>query len=86
MWAAVSFDGSKQLYFIEEKENTDLYQEILDKCLSDKTRLRKGKLIFRHYNAPPHSALEIRGYFTDKLFNGHPRVKTIIRLKISERQ
>jgi hypothetical protein len=30
VWAAISFDGPEQLYFIEGKENTDVYQEILD--------------------------------------------------------
>jgi hypothetical protein len=25
VWAAISLDGPEQLYFIEERENTDIY-------------------------------------------------------------
>jgi hypothetical protein len=57
-----------QLYFIEEKENTNVHQEILDECLPDIRRLMKGELIFLQDNAPLHSVLERRGYFTGKPF------------------
>jgi hypothetical protein len=35
IWAAISFDGLEQLFFIEEKENTDVYEDILYTCLPD---------------------------------------------------
>ncbi len=46
VWAAILFYGPEQLYFIEEKENTDVYQEILDECLSDITILMNRELMF----------------------------------------
>jgi hypothetical protein len=33
IWAAISWDGPEQLFFTEDKENTDVYEEILDVCL-----------------------------------------------------
>ena len=45
VWAAISFDGPEQLYFIEGKENTDCYEEILDACLPDISKLYSGEYI-----------------------------------------
>jgi hypothetical protein len=30
IWVAISFDGREQIFFIEEKENTDVYEDILN--------------------------------------------------------
>jgi hypothetical protein len=83
VWVAISFDGPKQLYFTEEKKNTDVYFQILGEYLPYTTRLMNGELIFMHDNSPPHFALEIRSYFTDKPFNGHPKAQNLIQSKIS---
>lgn len=68
VWAAISFDGPEQLYFIEGKENTDCYEEILDACLPDIKKLWKGEYIFQQDNATPHAALVRRGYFENTKF------------------
>jgi hypothetical protein len=39
IWAAISYDGSKQLYFIEDTENRDCYEEILEARLLDIQKL-----------------------------------------------
>jgi hypothetical protein len=33
VWAAISFDVPELLYFIDGKENTNVYDEIIDECL-----------------------------------------------------
>jgi hypothetical protein len=43
--AAISFDGSEQLYFIEGNENTDCYEEIFNACLPDIPKLYCGEYI-----------------------------------------
>ena len=68
MWAAISFDGQEQLYFIEENENTAVYKSILDDCLPDIDGLMNGEFYFMQDNATPHSALERSGYFQDQPF------------------
>jgi hypothetical protein len=35
VWAVISYTGSRCLYFIEGKENTGVYEQILDECLRD---------------------------------------------------
>jgi hypothetical protein len=42
---------------MKDKENTDVYEEILDACLSNIPRLQNGELIFMQYNASSHTAL-----------------------------
>ncbi len=44
--AAISFDGPEKLYFIEGKENTDCYEEILNAFLSDISKLLSSEYIF----------------------------------------
>jgi hypothetical protein len=46
VWAAISFDGPEQLYFIEGRENTDCYEEILDQYLLDISKLSSDEHIF----------------------------------------
>ncbi len=47
VWAAISYDGPEQLYFMEETENTEFYKEILDDCLPNIPRFHNGELIFQ---------------------------------------
>jgi hypothetical protein len=35
LWAAISYIGPGCLYFIEWNDNTDLYEQILDECLTE---------------------------------------------------
>jgi hypothetical protein len=35
VWAAISCTGTRCLYFIDAKENTDVYEQILDEFLPD---------------------------------------------------
>jgi hypothetical protein len=51
IWAAISWDEPEQLFFIEDKENTDVYEEILDARLPKISRLQSGELIFMQENA-----------------------------------
>ncbi len=69
VWAAISFDGSEYLYFIEGKENTDAYEEILNIALPKIKKPWQGEYIFQHDNATPHTALVRRGYFDDKPYD-----------------
>ncbi len=46
VWAAISFDGPKYLNFIEEKENTDAYEEILNRAFPKIKNLWQGEYIF----------------------------------------
>jgi hypothetical protein len=39
VWAAISFDCPNYLYFIEGKENTDAYEEVLNKALPNIKKL-----------------------------------------------
>jgi hypothetical protein len=39
---AISFYGLEQLYFIEDKKITDVYEEILDACLLDIPKLQSS--------------------------------------------
>jgi transposase len=68
VWAAISFDGPEYLYFIEGKENTDAYEEILNTALPKIKKLWQGEHIFQQDNATPDAALVRRGYFDDKPF------------------
>ncbi len=54
VWAAISFDGPEELYFLEENENREVYEEILEECLPNIKRLQSGELIFQQDNATPH--------------------------------
>jgi hypothetical protein len=56
-WAAISFDGPEYLYFIEKNDNTDAYNEILNKVLPKIKKLWQGEYIFQQDNASPHAAL-----------------------------
>jgi hypothetical protein len=44
--AAISWVGPEQLFIIEDKENTDVYEDILDDCLPNISRLQSVELIF----------------------------------------
>ncbi len=66
MWAAISYEGPEQLYFVEGKENTDMYEEILNACLPEIRKLTHEDGLFQQDNAPPHAALMRRGYFESK--------------------
>jgi hypothetical protein len=57
VWVAISFDGPGLLYFIDGKENTDVYEEILDECLSGIPKLQSGQYTFQQDNATLHAAL-----------------------------
>ena len=65
VWAAISYEGPRCLYFIEGKEDTGLYQQILDDCLPDIKELWTEGYIFQQDNATPHSALARKGYFNN---------------------
>jgi hypothetical protein len=56
LWAAISFNGLEQLYFIEDKENTDVYQEILDACLPDIAKTQPEEFTFEQDNAANNAA------------------------------
>jgi hypothetical protein len=47
VWTAISYDGPEQLYFVEETENREVYDEILDECLPNIPRLQSGELTFQ---------------------------------------
>ncbi len=47
VWAAISYDGPEQLYFMEETESKEVYEEILNECLPNIPRLQSGELIFQ---------------------------------------
>ncbi len=47
VWAAISYDGPEQLYFVEETESREVYEEILNECLPNMPRLQSGELIFQ---------------------------------------
>jgi hypothetical protein len=38
--AAIYYDGPEQLYFVEETENREVYEEILGECLPNIPRLK----------------------------------------------
>ncbi len=67
IWTAISWDGPEQLFFIEDKENKDVYEEILDACLPNIPRPQSGELIFMQDNASSHTALARRGTSTKHL-------------------
>ena len=46
VWAAISFDGPEQLYFVEGTEDTDTYEQILNKCLPRIKKLQTGEFTF----------------------------------------
>jgi hypothetical protein len=39
IWAAISFEGQELIYFLEEKENSDIYKGILKEWISKITKL-----------------------------------------------
>jgi hypothetical protein len=55
--AAIFYDGQEELYFVDEKENKEVYGDILDEYLPNIPILQSGELIFEQYNAPPHTPL-----------------------------
>ena len=68
IWAAISFDGPEQLYFIYENITADHYLEILNLCLPDIERLQSGELIFQYYNASSHKSKKVREFLEDQNF------------------
>jgi hypothetical protein len=39
IWAAISFEGPEFNYFLEQRENADVYKDILKECISKVTKL-----------------------------------------------
>jgi hypothetical protein len=39
IWAAISFEGPEFIYFLEEKENANVYKDILKECILKVTNL-----------------------------------------------
>jgi hypothetical protein len=56
VWAAISFDGPEEMYFIEDKENTECYEKILNACLPDIPKLYSGGLC-TNFDTPQKSTL-----------------------------
>ncbi len=46
MWAAITYDGPAALVFVDEKMNTDKYEETLRTALPQIPKLMDGSLTF----------------------------------------
>ncbi len=62
IWAAKSFEGQEFVYFLEEKEYSDFYKDILKELISKVKKLYQGEMIFIQNNAPAHCATYVKEF------------------------
>ena len=67
VWGAISASGRMQLICIEEKINSEIYQEMLENDFFKNVKdILPDGFIFQQDNAPPHSAKATKEYLEDK--------------------